>query len=307
MSSARSFMMNGCLLALALGAFTACSGPLPRPLPHPRDEANRLNERGLEALRRGERQMASAAFEAAYRQYASIEYFPGMVTALLNRARAGTDPDAAQVALTHASALTRHTPSLESEVCFEQARLLLRRGKASEALALAERALAITGDDGRCRMLNLTAEIRLRLAEFQRAEALAGEALTLATRDDNQRERANALRLQAECALSQKNLFSATRRFHEALEIDKELALSARIAEDLRGLARTAEQAGQPDSALDFWRRAADVSLAGGDRNSALTCLERLAGLYEQNGNTAAAARVRAETAAIAGTQRGSR
>jgi tetratricopeptide (TPR) repeat protein len=299
--------MHACLLAGAILAMAGCSGSLPPPLPPARAEANRLNERGIEADRRGDGATAMAAFSEAYRRYAAIEHFPGMVTALINSARVSSDRgdfSAAQQALTRADELSRFTPRLKAEVCFEQARLLLRRGKTGEALAWGERALFSADGREEARMLNLLALVRFRLAERERAEALAERALTQARRHDDQREQANALRLSGECALKRGDTASAGTYFNQALALDRDLALGAKIAADLRGLAATAELAGERQSALELWSRAADVSLAGSDRSGAIASLERLVLLYERVGDTGSAARVRTRIADMATTSR---
>jgi len=64
-------------------------------------------------------------------------------------------------------------------------------------------------------------------------------------------------------------------------------------------LARTAEKAGAQEKAADFWGRAANVSLAGGDRAGAAASLERVAHIREQAGDTAAAVKVRSLIADI--------
>lgn len=297
-----------CLLAGALLAMVGCSGSLPPPLPPARAEANRLNDRGIEAEQRGDGETALAAFDEAYQRYAAIEYFPGMVTALINSARVSSgrgDVSAAQRALTRAQELIRFTPRLATEVCFEQARLLVRQGNPREALAWGERALSGADETTEGRVLNLLADIRLRLGEREQAETLAERALTRALGHEDRREQANALRLRAECALRRGDAAAAESGFNEALAWDRELALGSRIAADLRGLAATAELAGERNRALELWARAANLSLAGSDRAAGIASLERLALLYERAGEAAAAARVRARITDIATTGRG--
>lgn len=292
--------IHACLLAGTILAMAGCAGSVPPPLPPARAEANRLNERGIEADRRRDGETALAAFSQSYQRYASIEYFPGMVTALINSARVSmsrSDFSAAQRDLARAHELTRFTPWLAPEVCFDQARLLLRQGKAGEARGWGERALSTADDREKARMLNLLADIRFHLGEWEQAEALAERALSLALRHDDQREQASALRLRGECALKREDTANARTYFSQALSLDRELALGPRIAADLRGLAATAELAGERDRAQDLWTRAAEVSLAGSDRAGAVASLERLALLYERGGDTSSAARVRSRIA----------
>ena len=296
------------LLVWMMELIGGCSGALPQPQPFVRDEANRLNERGLEAARRGYKSVAVTAFGDAYQRYAAVEYFPGMVTALINSARVNMGQDdlaAVQKALKEARTLVKFTPSLAAEVSFENAKLLLRQGKAAEALVWSQQALSMADQAAHGRMINLVAEIRFRLGEYEQADALASNSLTLAMAGSDRPEQANALRLLAECALARGKQTTAESRFNEALAIDKELALSARIATDLRGLARTAEQAGQREHAMGYWKRAANVSLTGTDQTNAVASLERLALLHEQAGDAASAARVRARIGEVIKIGRG--
>ena len=273
-----------------------CAGNPPHPLPFAQAEANRSNERGVEAARRGDMSAAVSAFDEAYRGYAAVEHYPGMVTALLNTARVSTGRGnfaAARKALQKAQNVIGFVPSLTAEFSFEQAKLLLREGKASEALAWGERALTSASEAAKGRMTNLLADIVYRLGNRERAVSLAANGLTLSKRAGDRQETANALRLLAELALKGGEMTMAESRFTEALSIDKELAAGSKIAFDLQGLARTAEKAGEREKAVVFWGRAANVSMAGADRACAVASLERIAEIHEQAGDTASLLKVR--------------
>jgi tetratricopeptide (TPR) repeat protein len=133
------------LVALVILIASGCAGVSSYPVSFARIEANRLNELGLESLRRGNQAAALEAFAEAYRRYAAVEYHPGMVTALVNTARIATGQGRtgiARQALDDALKLLEFTPGLAAEVYFEQSRLLLREGKVADAGPWAERAMA---------------------------------------------------------------------------------------------------------------------------------------------------------------------
>lgn len=290
--------MSILVVSLAIVSFLlpGCAGTRPHPLPFAQAEANRSNERGVEAARRGDKAAAVSAFEKAYRGYAAVEHYPGMVTALLNIARVSTnqgDFAAARKALAKARYMIDFVPSLAAEFSFEQAKLLLRDGKAAEALPWGERALTLADEAARGRTTNLVADIACRLGNRERAISLAVTGLELSKRAKDRQETANAQRLLAELALEGGEMPMAASRFHEALSLDKELAASSKIAIDLEGLARVAEKAGERKKAVDFWERAANASLAGADPASATASLARIAEIHEQEGDFASAAKIR--------------
>jgi tetratricopeptide (TPR) repeat protein len=286
------------LLTLVL-AVVACAGcaAAHQPVAAVRAEANRLNERGIEAASRGD-SAAAGSFAAAYRRYAAIEHYPGMVTTLLNTARLSMregDGEQARQALARAEEMLAFVPNLAAEVAFEKAKLALRQGKLAEAATLAQTALAGSADNAKGRMTNLLAQVRVREGRPAEAKGLAERALGLARREDDRVEEANALRLLGELALAERAAQTASMLFAEALALDKGLAASARIAADLKGLAQAAEADGRLTDAAAFWQRAARVYEERNDAPAVAFCLERLAALYERlgDGGGAAAARER--------------
>jgi tetratricopeptide (TPR) repeat protein len=85
-------------------------------------------------------------------------------------------------------------------------------------------------------------------------------------------EQANALRVQAGAEEKLQRYADALTHYQAALEIDKPLGLSARIAEDLNGLARIARQLGREQDAAIYARRASLVNEI--QDNSVLTAHE---------------------------------
>jgi tetratricopeptide (TPR) repeat protein len=69
-------------------------------------------------------------------------------------------------------------------------------------------------------------------------------------------EQANALRVAAMAEEKLARSSSALQHYQAALQIDKSLGLSRRIGEDLNGLARVSKQLGQDQDAAEYLRRA---------------------------------------------------
>lgn len=277
-----------------------------QPLHALRAEANRLNERGIEAARRGDLPAAANSLAEANRCYAAMEHHPGMVTTLINSARVsmlqGDDAKARQ-ALDQAEGLLPFTPELAAELLFEKAKLLLHEGKVAEAARLSEKALQSAEPGARGRMANLLARVRGQEGKRDEAAGLARSALSLAREAGDRQEEASALRLLGESALAKGGVEEATRLFSEALAVDKELAAAVKIAADLQGLAQAAEAGGRKEAALAFWQRAASVHGARRDRRAEAFCLERMAVIYGELGDDAGAARARERAGALISVQ----
>jgi tetratricopeptide (TPR) repeat protein len=86
----------------------------------------------------------------------------------------------------------------------------------------------------------LQARLTLEKGDARRALDLAETALSRFRTHENQQEVANLLRVQGDARLALGDFSSARRALEEALNIDKALALPAKIALDLASLARAA-------------------------------------------------------------------
>ncbi len=288
------------LLIVAVSAGGCATSPS-QPLPALRAEANRFNERGIEAARRGDLPAAASSLAEAYRCYAAMEHHPGMVTTLLNSARVSMrqgESDKARQALDRAEGLLPFTPELTAEVLFEKGKFLLHEGQVAEAARLSEKALQSAEPGSKGRMANLLARVRVREGKREAAAEMARNALALARETGDRQEEANALRLLGESALARGGADEATQLYSQAMLVDKEVAAGAKIAADLQGLAQAAEASGRKEAALAFWQRAATVHGARHDRHAEAFSLERQALLYGQLGDdvNAALARERARS-----------
>ena len=108
-------------------------------------------------------------------------------------------------------------------------------------------------------MNNLHARLSEEKGEYAEALALAKSVMNGSAEKD---ELANAQRIaaSAEAAMGQHN--AALAHYQAALQLDKELGTSARIALDLQGIAVVMEKLGRKPEADEYSRRAAAVTEA---------------------------------------------
>ena len=113
---------------------------------------------------------------------------------------------------------------------------------------------------GKCSLRFGIGVLRARL--LLGGDANAAQKLALSVSDQKEagrEEQANALRV---AAAAEENLAldpDALQHYQSALEMDKALGLSSRIAEDLEGLARVSARLGHEQEATEYFRRASLV------------------------------------------------
>ena len=295
MSSKYGFnrILLGCLLCSMF--MPACTTP-PKRNPAALHKALLHINRGIQADAENSNATAEAEFLEAYRLYSTVENYPGMLTTLLNLSKLYRGQQnigkAAEVS-DRAVAFVIHDQSISYEVYLEKGRVFLRQGKLQEALALSEKAVASAPESEKSRAMIFNAEVLLRSGQIEPAMVAAAASLKIARARDDKRSEATALRVNGEILLADGKSAVADENFAAALAIDKELALSKRIAEDLDGLSRSAEARGDLKNAAAFLQRRIDIWLSS-ERSSALdTELERLASIYDGLGEKAAAAKTR--------------
>lgn len=285
-----SLCCGGVLLVLPGCAHTP--GPASPPAVQ---QAERHNFLGIAAESRQQFARAESEFAESRRFYRSIEDHHGTVTTLINSSRLyrlmGERNKTARV-LDEAVSLLPYVPGLEAEVCFEKAKLALLDKDYAAGLVWASRAAATAATGDRSRMLNLQAQVLLHMGELGRAEEVARSALDAAQKIPDRREEANAYRLLAGIANAGGRFDEAVANYGTALAVDKELALSVRMADDLRGLASATAASGRSASAAEFYRRAAAISIARKDFVGAAEDLETLRTLYEAANDGARASEV---------------
>lgn len=273
----------------------ACAMAPHRKAPPAIQAAERHNATGIVALEQGRFASAESAFIAAYRDYASVEDFPGMVTVLVNSSRLyrkqGKGARAA-AAIDQAESLIVHVPELASEVWFEKGKISSMQDDVHGALRWADKALQAAGDNNRAMVLNFSAVLLLQAHDLQQAEARSGAALKESRNSGDRHEEADALSTLGDIALSRKEGAGAENFYRSALEIHKQLADSRAVQGDLQGLAASLQQEDRQRDAADYLIRAAEVALSRGDAAGASAAYAQAAALCAQAGDTAAAATV---------------
>jgi len=116
-------------------------------------------------------------------------------------------------------------------------------------------------------LLNLRGQLLMERGAAAEARALFARALSSSRAEGNREEEANSLRLDGRAATSTGQHGEAESQLTRALDIDKDLALPRKIAQDLLALAELEFARGAGAAGRDYARRALDVSRAVGSRS----------------------------------------
>ena len=251
--------------ALLLGLITACGSAPPRQ-PLAIEQANKADHEAHRALRDGDLLRARELFRKAMLMQQALDNQPASVMAAINLASVSHKlaDDATALGLLNAilADVTVGIPSeLRAAAAFRKGIILADKGKIAEAETALQRAnqecnrqCAFTSG-----MKNLGARLALAKGEFALALTQAKSVISSSAEKE---ELANAQRIAAtaESALQQHE--SALAHYQLALELDKELGLSPRIVEDLKGIASVLEKLGRKPEAEIYARRAEAVTSA---------------------------------------------
>ena len=293
-----SFLRSSPAIFLIVAISLNGCGTPPKKSPPPLQKAARHLNKGISVEDGNVPGDAEAEFLEGYRIYRSVEDYPGMLTSLLNLSklyRARGESVRALEAVASAEKILPNDQSVAYEFWYEKGRLMLHLDKVSEALESSEKALLLAPESERGRMFILKGEAQLLRKEYESATKLAAEALSLSRKHGDRRLEATAEKLQGEVLLATGKYSSSIERFGAALLIDKELALSGRVASDLDALARGAEAAGDIKGAVGYLLRKVDLIRARIQSNEHLsTDYTRLALLYDRLGDREAAVKIRA-------------
>lgn len=234
-----------CLLAVAL--LGACAGEQAHRRPPLAQRVFDQGKEGQAAYLKGDLRRAQRLFELAWRDALQIEDSAGVAVMALSLARVARESGASAAGLARLESVSDwHRTSiparLQQEIELLTAVLLADLGRTDAALlqiaALREKCPNIcelsVGADG------LQARLTLEKGDARRALDLAETALAAFRTHENQQEVANLFRVQGEADLALGDFSGARRALEEALNIDKTLALPAKIALDLSSLARVA-------------------------------------------------------------------
>lgn len=256
--------MTKFLLCLLLGALTACtSAPAPR-LSQAVEQANAADMEARRSLRDGQLLRAQQGFVRTLVLQQSLDDLAGSAITMINLATVTHQLNDDQAALAWLDKIVLeksriYPPESQLIASFRKSVILTNLSRLNEAessLLLAENlcekkcALRFGMDVLRARWLLLKgdAEGTLTLVRAVAKESAAGRE-----------EQANALRVAAAAEEKLLRDEQALKNFKAALDLDKLLGLSARIGEDLRGMARVSTKLGRDQEAEEYSRRAALV------------------------------------------------
>ncbi len=286
------------MASLLLLSTAGCAGKAPNTLSASQMEAISHNQRGIKAEAKGESRQALEEFSEALRISSSIENSEGIIVALVNSSRVHRHNGDAKAALAMISrAITRVTPQspLYPEVAFEMAQVKLLSGELGKASEWASNAVGAENGSKRGMMINLLARILYLRGNLAEAELKARAALLLNSENGVRGEEANSLRTLGDVQAAGKHRAEAAESYNRALDIDKALGKSRKIAADLRALAVLSLSQNDPDLALAFYRRAFAVSSTGGDRSGAADDLLKMSRIHEKRGEKEQSGRLLAE------------
>lgn len=251
--------------ALLLGFITACgSAPLRQPLAI--EQANKADHEAHRALRDGDLLRARELFRKTMLMQQALDNLPASALAAINLSSVSHKLADDETALGILDAIlvdtTARIPSeLRAAAAFRKGIILADKGNTAEAEAALQ--LANQECNRQCAftsgMKNLAARLALEKGEFALALTQAKGVIGSSAEKE---ELANAQRITATAESALKQHESALARYQFALELDKELGLSSRVAEDLRGIASVLEKLGRKPEAEIYARRAETVTSA---------------------------------------------
>ncbi len=255
--------MNRILLLLTLPPLllSACSSPAPPKPPAAVERAASADREAKRALRDGDLPVARNLFEQSLRLEQSLDNLPGVATAAINLAAVyhKMNNDEAALGLLNGilqDTLVPYPAELRAVAAFRKAVILVDGGsKDAPAAVEAAAQLCATSCPFTPGVYNLRARLALAGKDYAAAASFAKSAADAS--GDSKEELANARRNQAtaEYALGQPG--PALEHYLAALNMDKQLGLPRRIAEDLGGVSRALEKLGRKEEAASYARRAA--------------------------------------------------
>jgi len=249
------------LYLLILVAFlTACGSPAPR-LPDAIQQARTLDKDARRALLAGDLLRAQYNFTKVLALQQSVDDSAAVAITMLNLATVAYQLQDQQAAFAWLDKIILE----QAGVYPKEARLTAFFRKAvflANAQKLTEAELALQSAENFCvqqcteyyGLKVLQARLLLLKGDVKNAHALATELSKQSAIDST--ELANAIRIQAAAEEKLALNTEALKHYQTALEMDKKLALSSRIAEDLLGLSRVASTLGKSEEAVIYSRRA---------------------------------------------------
>ncbi|QOX78914.1 hypothetical protein FY034_08195 [Trichlorobacter lovleyi] len=201
-----------------------------------------LNERALDSAAKGYATDAQKLFQEALQRAAAQDDRNGLSLTLLNQSRIARHDGKLQLAaqlVEQALANAGGTPQY-ADAAQEKALQELAANHLAEAGRWAGIALQSEQGNLQGRRLNLLARIALITGDKTEAMRLAETALTANKQDGMELERANSLRMLGLLKAQERQFDKAEELLQEALKLDKQQEVSAKIAADLETLAELA-------------------------------------------------------------------
>ena len=233
-----------------------------------RTQAERTLNRGIRAEQKGDIPGSEAFLLQSLATGSSIEDYPAQTAALINLARLYRlqhDLPAAGVYADRALTSATHAPVFYAEAAYEKALVELSAGRLDTALLWAQKStVASQGSEQLGSRLNLAARIQIVRGVWGEAATLADAALEANRSAGQLEEEANSLRILGVVARHDKRYEAGLQRLEEALQIDKRIGQSGKIAADLEELSATAGSAGRIRESAVFLERACEVHRAAG-------------------------------------------
>jgi tetratricopeptide (TPR) repeat protein len=270
-----------CLTSMTICGCFGAAQPAKRPEVHLK--AEKLLEQAIRAEQKNEIALSKSLLEEAVRLSSSVEQTESTVTALINLARLQrVHLNPKDAAATIDAALLKLNPqmSMYAEAAQEKALILLTTGNLALAEQWARNSVESERGGELGRRMNLSGRILLLQARDHEAAEMVKRALQLNISSGVVEEQANSLRMLGIIARNSKNYKDSQKLLTEALQLDKDIAASGKIAADLEELAVTASAVGNKDQAAGFLQRAYSVHHAAGRLPKARKVLQQSVELY---------------------------
>lgn len=245
--------------AILLLSMAAC-GSAPARLPAAVDQANKADQAAHRALRDGDLMRARELFGQSMLIQQSLENIPASAMAAINLSSVNHKLGETGAALGLLDGvLADHAPlvpvELRAAAEFRKGVILTDNSQFDAANSALQLALQLCNNQ--CVLMPGINNLRARLTFEKQDYAATLEIVESVLKEGaDKEEKANALRLAgaAEYALGQHQ--TALDHYNAALQLDKLLALSGRIVEDLKGASKSLEKLGRLAEAAEYAKRA---------------------------------------------------
>lgn len=252
-------------LLVALLFLAACGSAPPRQ-PAAVEKAKKTDQAAHRALRDGDLLRARELFNQSLLIHQSLENIPASATAAINLSAVlhKLNDDSAALDLLNgvlADTTSSVSPDMRAAAAFRRGVILADQGKTDDA----ESAVLLARKECReqCELEaginNLQARLILGRGDFSTALAIARKVINQSA---GKEELSNAQRIAAAAETALGQFDAALQHYQKALELDKELAHSGRIVEDLKGISKVLESLGRKQEAEFFAQRANTASMA---------------------------------------------